>query len=75
MNIQCIRWRSRRGMLELDILLEQFWSRFGEGLSGHDVDALAQLLGLEDVDLLEIILKKHEHPDPRVRNVLRMLRQ
>jgi len=43
-------------MLELDILLERFWEKFGNELSAEDVETLEMLLGYEDHDLLALIL-------------------
>jgi succinate dehydrogenase flavin-adding protein (antitoxin of CptAB toxin-antitoxin module) len=51
-----LRWHSRRGMLELDILLQRFWEKFGDKLSAEDGEALEILLEYEDNDLLELIL-------------------
>lgn len=67
-----LRWRSRRGMLELDILLERFWGRFGDGLPAEDAEALEALLGYEDIDLLELIL--HGEGSEITCRVLQMLR-
>ena len=45
-----MRWRSRRGMLELDLLLDTFWRRAAEqgGLSEAELQGMDALLALED---------------------------
>ena len=45
-----LRWRSRRGMLELDLLLDTFWRRAAEqgGLSEAELQGMDALLALED---------------------------
>ena len=38
-EMERLKWRSRRGLLELDIVLERFWAGCGEELD--DADAAA----------------------------------
>jgi antitoxin CptB len=54
--LERLRWRSRRGLLELDIVFTRFWAREGEGLSEAEGRALEQLLLLPDNDLLELVM-------------------
>jgi antitoxin CptB len=51
-----LRWHSRRGMLELDIVLARFWKKFGDTLGVEEQAELEKLLEYEDADLLELIL-------------------
>jgi len=67
-----LRWHSRRGMLELDILLARFWEQFGDRLSGEDGNELEKLLEYEDNDLLELVLDNKT--DETASRVLQMLR-
>lgn len=46
--INAIRWRCRRGMLELDRLLSRFVERHYGSLNHQDSAALLELLALED---------------------------
>lgn len=46
-----IRYRSRRGMLELDVLLERFLAAKLDGMSPTELDVLEQLLEQNDPDL------------------------
>ena len=50
-QIRCLKWRSRRGMLELDVLLEPFTSEALPGLSEADQQAYIKLLECEDPEL------------------------
>lgn len=50
-GLATIRWKCRRGMLELDILLERFVSRHYAGLDDARRQAFMTLLDAED-DLL-----------------------
>lgn len=50
-----IRWRCRRGLLELDIVLDRFLQRELDGLSASDLDAFKRLLELSDNDLWDLV--------------------
>lgn len=47
-----LRWRSRRGMLELDLLLVPFFDQSFEALSAEQQDTFVLLLAQEDPDLM-----------------------
>ena len=73
-----LRWRSRRGLLENDILLTRFLDAHEESLSDEEVDALTRLLDLADNPLMDLLLARTE-PDgeidlPHVRALLARLR-
>jgi antitoxin CptB len=53
-----LRWRSRRGLLENDLILQRFLDRYELDLSDADVTALTQLLDLTDDDLFDLLLEK-----------------
>lgn len=69
-----IRWRCRRGLLELDIVLARFLDAHYVGLSGDDRQVLAVLLEYPDVDLWRLVSGKDEPEDERLRTVLGLLR-
>jgi antitoxin CptB len=50
-----IRWRCRRGLLELDIILNRFLDRDLDALSPAEQDAFKALLELSDNDLWDLI--------------------
>ncbi|HEX4354338.1 MAG TPA: succinate dehydrogenase assembly factor 2 [Polyangiales bacterium] len=72
-----LRWRSRRGLLENDIVLTRFLDRFEESLSDEDVDAFSRLLELPDNELMDLILARAEPAaeldDPAVRRIVTLL--
>ena len=73
-NLSRLRWRSRRGLLENDLLLERFYARHGETLSEEEVQALYDLMALADNDLLDLFLSRKEpEGDLSNPNVLRVL--
>ena len=51
-----IIWRARRGLLENDIILKRFFSRYQRVLSEGEWLALEKLLDKTDNELLDIIL-------------------
>ena len=50
-KIRRIHWRARRGMLELDIILQRFLERHIENFSDMRLDAFERLLECTDPDL------------------------
>jgi antitoxin CptB len=72
-----LRWRCRRGLLELDIVLERFLERHYPALSGSELEEFKALLGESDATLWEMIsttsqsLSDSEHRQ----GVLALLRQ
>ena len=63
-------WKCRRGLLELDLVLQ----RFIPTLKDEDVQPLAALLDLPDNDLWDIIAGRSEHYDPRLKQTVARLR-
>jgi antitoxin CptB len=55
-DINRIRWRCRRGLLENDIFIERFFARFANELSQADAVALLAMMDLSDNDLLDLHL-------------------
>jgi antitoxin CptB len=72
-ELERLRWRCRRGLLELDILLARFLDRHGSTLHGEDLKAFDKLLLLTDNELLDQILNRQPCTDPEVRAVLSLL--
>ena len=53
-----MKWRSRRGLLELDLVFTRFWAREGTRLTDAEAQALEKLLALPDNDLLDLVMGK-----------------
>jgi antitoxin CptB len=74
-----LRWRSRRGLLENDLILTRFLDAHEQGLSDEEVDALSRLLDLADNPLMDLLLARKEPEGevdlPHVRALLARLRQ
>jgi len=73
-----LRWRSRRGLLENDLLLEHFFQQSQGQLTVTDHDGLARLLDLSDNDLLDLLVGREEPQGeldcPEVNSVLEKIR-
>ena len=62
-RVNRLRWRCRRGLKELDILLEEFARTALSELSDEQLDVFATLLELPDQDLLTALTATGEHAD------------
>ena len=69
-----IRWRSRRGMLENDLVLTRFLDGRGGAISEDEVAMLDRLLDLSDNELWDLIAGRREPQDPAVAPLLAQLR-
>ncbi len=56
-------WRCRRGLLELDLVLEHFVVRYFDTLSAQQQEQFLILLDLPDNELLDMITGKIETKD------------
>ena len=65
-QIRCLKWRSRRGMLELDVLLEPFTSEALPELNEQDQLTYVELLESEDPDLFSWFMSEARPEDPRL---------
>ena len=46
-----LRWRSRRGTLELDLQLRDFWRERGDGLTRSELESLSTILDGDDEEV------------------------
>jgi antitoxin CptB len=58
-----LRWRCRRGLLENDLLIENFFNRYQASLTVSQAKGLNDLMALSDNDLLDLLLKRKEPAD------------
>ena len=61
-----LRWRSRRGMLELDLLLLPFFDEVFAELESDQQQAFIKLLEQDDPDLWDWFARKSESDDPEL---------
>ncbi len=75
MDYNRLKWASRRGMLELDLILQPFVEKVYPGLSLHLQQRFADLLLCEDQDLFAWLLNRHEPNTPELQEMVRMIRE
>jgi succinate dehydrogenase flavin-adding protein (antitoxin of CptAB toxin-antitoxin module) len=69
-----IHWHCRRGLLELDLVLERFVARHLETLNAGQTEVFKELLAYEDNDLLDMIMGRAEPVNGSLTAVLEMMR-
>ena len=70
-----LRWRCRRGLLENDLVLERFLDAHGAGLDGERLKAFDRLLDCGDTELWSYVSGQAECSDPALGEVVQMLRR
>ena len=71
-NIARLRWRCRRGMLELDVLLQPFFDDCFVNLSAEQQADFADLLEQDDHKLFTWLMSKSQCHQP---NLLRIIQK
>ena len=57
-----LAWRCRRGLLELDIVLQRFVAQYYEGLSVAELSAFDAMLALPDHDFWALVSSENAQP-------------
>ncbi|AMK29706.1 antitoxin CptB [Pseudomonas sp. TE6288] len=66
-------WHSRRGMLELDVLLVPFTQEVYPSLSEADRELYRRLLTCEDQDMFGWFMERSESEDPELQRMVRII--
>ncbi|MSQ49193.1 MAG: hypothetical protein EXR30_02270 [Betaproteobacteria bacterium] len=66
-----LKWKCRRGVLELDLVLQGFIEKH---LLEKDVNSLNELLDLQDIDLWAIVSGRSEEFDPKFQGIVARIR-
>ncbi|PAT43047.1 succinate dehydrogenase assembly factor 2 [Vandammella animalimorsus] len=78
LELRQLHWRSRRGLLENDLLIERFFKAHGSALTVEQGMAVTALMNLADNDLLDLLLRRKEPEGetdtPAIRAVLELMR-
>ena len=74
-----LKWRCKRGLLENDLFIERFFREQGAALTIRHVAGLQPLMDLPDNDLLDLLLARRDHEGaldiPEVNEVLALMRR
>lgn len=73
---QKMRWRSKRSLLELDLLFERFIvSGKFDKLSDQELNNYDELLEMEDSDILLLLQGSATLPDTKIQNLVDQIRK
>ncbi len=72
-ELERARWRCRRGLLELDIVLERFMDKHYTQLSDKDLQKFNRLLDMSDNDLWDMVTSRKVPEDASLRPLLGLL--
>jgi len=67
-------WASRRGMLELDLVLLPFLEKIYPTLEQEDKERYWQLLDSEDQDMFGWFLRRENPEDPELLKIVQIIR-
>ena len=70
-----LKWKCRRGLLELDLVLERFLHQKAASLDAGSLEMLHELLDYQDNDLWDIVNGRSEAYPPRHSALVDVLRQ
>ncbi|MGY0218774.1 FAD assembly factor SdhE [Endozoicomonadaceae bacterium StTr2] len=68
-----LRWQSRRGMLELDLLLGPFLEEAFPHIEEADQERFIKLLKCEDQDIFGWVMEREEAQDPDLNRIVRII--
>ena len=68
-----LRWNCRRGLLELDLVLERFLANNGN-LEIGSVACLNEILEFPDNDLWDIVIGRSDRYEPHLNDIVALLR-
>ena len=68
-----LKWSCRRGLLELDLVLERFLVK-NENLGKSGVASLNEILELPDNDLWDIVIGRSDRYEPHLNEIVARLR-
>lgn len=69
-----LRWRCRRGMQELDLMLLAFIDGGGLSVDDKTLEAFQRLLEFPDDALMDFLMKRAAPPDGQLTNVIEKIR-
>jgi antitoxin CptB len=69
-----IKWDCRRGLLELDLVLQRFLEQHFDHLNADELGVFKELLAYEDNDLLDMVMERAEPVNGNLSAVLQMMR-
>ena len=78
-SLSKLKWRCRRGLLENDLFVEQFFRDHEQTITTRQAAGLEALMDLPDNDLLDLLLRRSEPQAgtdrPEVHELLALMRK
>ncbi len=74
-RLERLRWRCRRGLLELDVMLQDFLAQHYAGLTPPEQQAFDLLLETPDVTLLAYLQGDQDPSDKELVEIVAKIRQ
>lgn len=68
-------WRCRRGIREMDLLLQYFIEKRFDLLTNEEKNAFEQLLEQPDLDIMAWIMGRTEPPNEQIRHLIEIIRE
>ena len=68
-----ILWRCRRGIREMDLLLQRFVSRHYKDLTDEQKQSFSSLLDEADLDIMDWIMGRKPAPTKEYRNLIKLI--
>ena len=75
MDYNRLKWAARRGMLELDLILQPFVENVYPSLDKANQQRFVHLLSCEDQDLFAWLLHRQEPEDKELAYIVRTIRE
>lgn len=75
LNPAKLRWRCRRGMLELDAILQPFFDRHFESLTPPQQKTFARLLECTDPELYNWFIGSETSDDSELRDLINLIKK
>lgn len=68
-----ILWRCRRGIREMDLLLQRFVSHHYKDLTDEQKQSFSSLLDEADLDIMDWIMRRKPAPTKEYRNLINLI--
>lgn len=69
-----LAWHCRRGMLELDLILQRFLAKHLDLMSNHEIEAFNKLLSCTDPELFAWLMGHDEPQDEELKKIVSIIR-
>ncbi|NVK32622.1 MAG: succinate dehydrogenase assembly factor 2 [Gammaproteobacteria bacterium] len=73
-EIDRLRWRCRRGMKELDVVMTRYLEHHYLSADAEEREAFEVVLQIEDPELFPLVMGKTEPDNPKIARVIEKLR-